>query len=413
MGKVKLKTSRNRSGSSSGGSRSGNDGGADRRAQARAEGKKRKRIGMLITLIVFFCIFVVLLAVGGVIAAGMVPNNPDDLRAMYLEKVQYSNERSDYLEIEDYIGKADRYSKDMSALDKVATMCANFERNYPQSIFVVPAEKVQWATRFGVPDFLAKKHILFGPSICNTIPPTLGEYDEFLARLLRAERRKDEEHEMEKRLAEKKRIEAEIAEREAEMAAQAALDARRDQCNADMQRVRKEVREFLTEHEYDKARSAARSMNSYAEEASLNDCVEWGRRKARQVELAKEAYEIVYASNTALNGETIQLNIGGRLRTVTVISFVDGIMKVSFRQWDPKEQLNKNYRLEVPIAKLPLIQYEQLYRVALDKKGRGGDFELLMAHSLYASGNFSRSREMAAVIGSDDANFLADEIERE
>ena len=415
MAKVKLKTSRNRAGTAGGGTSRGGTagGGGDRRAQARAEGKKRKRIGMIITLIVFFCIFVVVLSIGGVIAAGMVPNNPDDLRNMYLEKVRLSEERSDYLEIEDYLGKADRYAKDMSALDHVATLCANFQKHYPQSIFVNSADSVPWATRFGVPEFLAKKHIQFGPSICNTIPPARAEYEEYLAVLLRAEARKVEEDKMEERLAEKKRIEAEIAAREAEMERQAALDARRDQCNADIQRIRNEVRELLASHKYDEARSAARGMNSYADEETLADCVDWGRSKARQVEIAKEAYEMVYASNTTLNGETIQLRIGGRLRTVNVISFVDQKMKVSFRQWDPKEQLNKNYRLEVPIDKLPLVQYEELYRAALQKKGRGGEFELLMAHSLYASGKLSRAREMAAVIGSDEANFLAEEIEQE
>jgi hypothetical protein len=416
MGKVKIKTSRNRGNTASGGSRTGSPrggGGDDRRAQARQEGRKRKRIGLIITLIVFFCIFLILAAIGGVIVAKMVPNNPDQLRAMYLKKVQFSQERADYMAIEDYFDKAERYKKDMSALEHVATLCANFQKNYPGSIFVRPADRVQWATLFGVPEFLAEKHALFGASICNTIPPTLAEYDELLARLQRAEGRKEEERELKDRLAEKKRIEAENAKREAEMEKQAALDARRDQCQADIKRVRNEVRDLLRAHEYSKARTAARSMFSYSNEASLKDCAEWGRRKARQAELAKEAYEVVYASNTTLNGETIQLSIGGRLRTVTVISFVNNEMKVSFRQWDPKEQLNKNYRIQVPVQKLPLVQYEQLYRAALDKKGRGGDFELLMAHSLYASGKLNRAREMAAVIGSDEANFLSDEIEQE
>ncbi|MFT5128489.1 MAG: hypothetical protein ACI8W8_002100 [Rhodothermales bacterium] len=415
MAKVKLKTSRNRGSTATPRSASSGGGGdaADRRTHAREEGRKRKRIGLIITLIVFFCIFLIAAAVGGVIVAGLVPNNPDDLKAMYLKKVELSQERADYLEIEDYFDKADRYSKDMSALDKVATLCANFEKNYPQSIFVVSADKVPWSARFGLPEFLVEKHALFGPGICNSIPPTLANYDELLARLQRSEERKLEEDVLKERLEEKKRVEAEIALREAEMAKQAALAARRDQCNADTQRIRNEVRELLAKHEYDKARSAARSLFSYSNEESLKDCVAWGRRKARQVELAKEAYEVVYASNTSLNGETIQLVIGGRLRTVTVISFVKNEMKVSFRQWDPKEQLNKNFRIQVPVNKLPLVQYEQLYRAALEKEGRSGDFELLMAHSLYASGNLNRAREMAAVVGSDEANFLSDEIDQE
>jgi hypothetical protein len=412
MAKVKIKASRNRGNPASASVRGGS-GGPQRRTQARAEGEKRKRIGLIITLIVFFCIFLVVLAIGGVIVAGMVPNNPDDLKAMYLKKVQLSQERADYVDLEDYFDKADRYSKDMSALDRVATLCANFQKNYPQSIFVMPSEQVPWAARFGIPEALAKQHILFGPSICNTVPPTLAEFDEHLARLQRAESRKDEEDVLKERLEEKARVESEIAKREAEMAKQSALNARRDQCNADTKRIRNEVREFLLKHEYAKARSSARSLFTYSDEAALKDCVEWGRRKSRQVELAKEAYQVVYASNTALNGETIQLRISGRLRTVTVISFVDNLAKVSFRQWDPKEQLNKNFRLQVPVEKLPLVQYEQLYRAALDKKGRSADFDLLMAHSLYALGKLSRAREMAALVGSDEANFLADEIEFE
>lgn len=339
----------------------------------------------------------------------IVPNHAADLEQMYLKRASAS-EQSDYLDVRPYLNRSEAYEDDADKLDQVAAKCHAFITKYPQSLFVTAHKQINYPVVFGVPQFLGKKHQLFGKSLAGTVRTTLQEFDERYSRLRRHQHHKLELDEIAHRQQQRKEAERQHQLELAKLSQEQAREEKLAEYRAEIARVRGEISAVTLTHDYARAHTLLRPFLSLID-PYFAEILTWAQRKSKSLDMGIRAHALVYDSGSTLRGEQIEINIGADVRRVVdVVFFSRNKLKVKFSRWNAKERRNVVKRAELDVAQIPFSSYETLFRKALEKKGQDTEYELLMGHSLYFGGDRNRAGEILSGISDPAAEFLIEEI---
>lgn len=364
---------------------------------------------------------VVLLAVviGLVVAyKSVVPSSQSGLVAMYLGRVT-AGESSAYRAIRPYLNRADFYANSEAELEAAAAMMHEFVTTYPQSLFTLSHEEINYPEMFGLPEFLAEKHAILGAGVAGTVKRELEAYDENLVQLRRSDRRKQEEARIDayhKELAAQRR-EEERRRREEERQ-QRLLEAKQDRLNAYLdkkQEIMQKQFELTRAFKYSEVIAMLRPMagendDIYAEVAA------WARRKIGSLELAEEGYRLLPNSGLALRGERITVPLDGKVRTVDIRTINNNVVEVKYKTLMEKEVRgrktweNRSVIRELPLSKVPEREFEVMARLALEKKKSDGDYHALMGAFFYYAGDRTRAARLLREATDERAEILRREM---
>lgn len=156
------------------------------------------------------------------------PANQDQALELYFErKGADPSEREDYNKLLPYYSSAETYKDNDTTLREVVANTSNFAGKFPQSLFVLSADKVEWKTlvptTMGIGHAEIKQYLT---PLAGRIPQMQTQYEELLLRNLRAVKYKEY---MDKRKVTEVQVTKENHQKEAEIQADQFATQRKTQ----------------------------------------------------------------------------------------------------------------------------------------------------------------------------------------
>lgn len=371
--------------------------------------------GLIVAGIMLFLV----LSGGGIFYVKFIPNNTAKLIRIYLNQTS-SGERNAYLHLRGYLGDASLHQDNLTDLQDASDQLHDFVKQYPASLFTLPAAQVDYQALFGLPDFLLGKHRQYGKYIAGQVTRNMQEYDEFLSRRKRKELHKEEGRRIEayhQELARQRREEA-IRQRKAEeeQRLQDAKQARLDQFLAVKKAVLEKQFEQGKRHEY-VAMIDKLSDLSEEKDPMYQDVATWARKKIETIKLAQLANNLVFNSDLKLHGERIQISIKGKRKHIEIRTIKHGHVQIKYRDllkvknyqgkvsWE-----NTVVKTELPITAIPASEIEVLMRLSIEKEHVQEEASLLLGAYYFYNGNKKLAKKYLTDATDERADLLRDEL---
>jgi hypothetical protein len=346
-----------------------------------------------------------------------IPSSLAKFEGIYLSRFAPKQEQMDFAKVRKYLGKAALNSSDLAYLEGAATELYGFYQAHPNSIYCLPADRIDYKAVFGLPDFLMKKHMIFGPQVAGTVPMNLAEYDEFIARERREEMRDIEEDAVETHREEvaKQRRKEELARQEQERRDR-ELELKNERLTQLLERRNQlipEVLEATKDHDYDHAISLVKPLSAETD-PMFGEIRQWSLDKVKSLEAARDGYRKILDSGLTLRGEKIVLMIAGKPKKVEVRTFSRTELTVKYSELAPDPKTGKYGTqirdLKLPLAKIPFKELEVLGRLAIERNKLSGDFFGYLGLYHYYAGDTGRARQFLSRSSSEGVAFVLAEM---